>query len=35
VIRGNVNRRMKRAKNATILPRDGEGKAQELKAETV
>lgn len=35
VIRGNVNRRMKRAKNATILPMDGEGKAQELKAETV
>ncbi|MCK0189752.1 NADH:ubiquinone reductase (Na(+)-transporting) subunit B [Arenibacter sp. F20364] len=35
VIRGNVNRRMKRAKNATILPGDGEGKAQELKAETV
>ncbi len=35
VVRGNINKRMKRAKNATILPRDGEGKAQELKAETV
>ncbi|RAJ09948.1 NADH:ubiquinone reductase (Na(+)-transporting) subunit B [Arenibacter echinorum] len=35
VIRGNIKRRLKRAKNATILPRDGEGKAQELKAETV
>jgi Na+-transporting NADH:ubiquinone oxidoreductase subunit B len=35
VVKGNINRRLKRAKNATILPRDGEGKAQELKAETV
>jgi Na+-transporting NADH:ubiquinone oxidoreductase subunit B len=35
VIRGNINRRLKRAKNATILPRDSEGKTQELKAETV
>jgi Na+-transporting NADH:ubiquinone oxidoreductase subunit B len=35
VVRGNINKRMKRAKNATILPSDGEGKAQELKAETV
>ncbi|MDO6603148.1 NADH:ubiquinone reductase (Na(+)-transporting) subunit B [Arenibacter palladensis] len=35
VVRGNINKRLKRAKNATILPRDGEGKAQELKAETV
>ncbi len=35
VIRGNINRRLKRAKNATILPSDSEGKTQELKAETV
>ena len=35
VIRGNIKRRMKRAKNATILPKDSEGKTQELKAETV
>ncbi|MBC8769697.1 NADH:ubiquinone reductase (Na(+)-transporting) subunit B [Arenibacter sp. BSSL-BM3] len=35
VIRGNINRRLKRAKNATILPKDSEGKTQELKAETV
>lgn len=35
VIRGNINSRLKRAKNATILPRDSEGKTQELKAETV
>ncbi|MCK0144838.1 NADH:ubiquinone reductase (Na(+)-transporting) subunit B [Arenibacter sp. F26102] len=35
VVRGNINKRLKRAKNATILPRDVEGKAQELKAETV
>ncbi|NNG10484.1 MAG: NADH:ubiquinone reductase (Na(+)-transporting) subunit B [Arenibacter sp.] len=35
VIRGNVNKRLKRAKNATILPGDGQGKSEELKAETV
>ncbi len=35
VIRGNVKRRMKRLKNATILPKDSEGKAKELQAETV
>jgi len=35
VIRGNVNRRLKRAKKTTVLPTDDEGKIQELKAETV
>lgn len=35
VIRGNVNRRLKRFKNATILPKDSDSKAAELKAETV
>ena len=35
VIRGNINRRLKRANSATILPKDSEGKTQELKAETV
>ncbi|TLP80962.1 NADH:ubiquinone reductase (Na(+)-transporting) subunit B [Maribacter sp. ACAM166] len=35
VIRGNIKRRMKRLKNATIYPKDSEGKAEELKAETV
>ena len=35
VIRGNVKRRMKRLKNATILPKDSESKAQELQPETV
>lgn len=35
VIRGNVNKRLKRAKSATILPGDGQGKSEELKAETV
>lgn len=35
VIRGNVKRRMKRLKNATILPKDSEGAAKELKAETI
>lgn len=34
VIRGNVKRRMKRLKNATILPRDSEGKENELQVET-
>ncbi|MCW5517627.1 NADH:ubiquinone reductase (Na(+)-transporting) subunit B [Muriicola sp. Z0-33] len=35
VIRGNVRRRMKRMKNATIIPRGTAGKEEELKAETV
>lgn len=35
VIRGNVKRRMKRLKNATILPKDSDSKAKELQAETV
>ncbi|MEA1786712.1 NADH:ubiquinone reductase (Na(+)-transporting) subunit B [Arenibacter sp. GZD96] len=35
VIRGNVNRRLKRLKSATILPKDGLGKEEKLKVETV
>ncbi|MGF1559211.1 MAG: RnfABCDGE type electron transport complex subunit D, partial [Flavobacteriaceae bacterium] len=35
VIRGNIKGRMKRLKNATIFPKDSEGKAKELQAETV
>ncbi|QCX02261.1 NADH:ubiquinone reductase (Na(+)-transporting) subunit B [Aggregatimonas sangjinii] len=35
VIRGNVNRRMKRLKNAVIHPKDSEGKTAELQPETV
>jgi len=35
VIRGNVKRRMKRLENAVILPKDSDGKAAELQAETV
>jgi Na+-transporting NADH:ubiquinone oxidoreductase subunit B len=35
VIRGNVRRRMKRLKNATILPKSTDGKEEELKVETV
>ncbi len=35
VVRANINRRLKRLKNAVILPKDSDGKAQELKAETV
>ncbi|MBU2972760.1 NADH:ubiquinone reductase (Na(+)-transporting) subunit B [Zobellia sp. B3R18] len=35
VVRGNVKRRMKRLKNATILPKDSAGKANELHVETV
>lgn len=35
VIRGNIKNRMKRLKNATVYPKDSEGKAEELKAETV
>lgn len=34
VVRGNVKRRMKRLKNATILPKDSEGKEKELQVET-
>ena len=34
VVRGNVNRRMKRLKNATVLPEDSEGKEKELQVET-
>ena len=34
VIRGNVKRRMKRLKNATVLSGPGEGKEEELKVET-
>ncbi|MFT6797021.1 MAG: Na+-transporting NADH:ubiquinone oxidoreductase subunit B, partial [Maribacter sp.] len=35
VIKGNVKRRMKRFKNAVVLPRDSDSAAKELKAETV
>ncbi|MGB5818302.1 MAG: NADH:ubiquinone reductase (Na(+)-transporting) subunit B [Saonia sp.] len=35
VMRGNIKRRMKRLKNATIYPKTTDGKAEELKAETV
>ncbi|MEO1010850.1 MAG: NADH:ubiquinone reductase (Na(+)-transporting) subunit B [Bacteroidota bacterium] len=36
VIRGNINRRMKRLKNAVILPKDSDGEtAEELKVETI
>ena len=35
VIRGNIKNRMKRLKSATIYPKDSDGKAEELKAETV
>ncbi|WP_027078941.1 NADH:ubiquinone reductase (Na(+)-transporting) subunit B [Maribacter antarcticus] len=35
VIQGNVKQRMKRLKNAVVLPRDSESAAKELKAETV
>lgn len=36
MVKGNINKRMKRAKKAIILPDDGQhGKAKELKAETV
>ncbi|MEM8762501.1 MAG: NADH:ubiquinone reductase (Na(+)-transporting) subunit B [Bacteroidota bacterium] len=34
VVRGNVRKRMKRLKNATILPKPSEGQAEELKVET-
>ncbi len=35
VVRGNVNRRLKRMKAATIYPKITDGKSEELKAETV
>ncbi len=35
VVRGNIKRRMKRLKNAVILPKDSDSKKEELKAETV
>jgi len=35
VVRGNIKKRLKRLKSATILPKDSESKAEELKAETV
>ncbi|MEJ2162105.1 MAG: NADH:ubiquinone reductase (Na(+)-transporting) subunit B [Robiginitalea sp.] len=35
VIRGNVRKRLQRLKSATIYPQTTEGKAEELKAETV
>lgn len=35
VVRGNVKRRMKRMKNATILPKPSDSQAEELKVETV
>ena len=35
VVQGNVKKRMKRLKNATIYPKTTEGSAEELKAETV
>lgn len=34
VIRGNVKRRLKRMKNATVLPTDSEGEKKELQVET-
>lgn len=34
VIRGNVKRRLKRMKNATVLPTDSEGEKQQLEVET-
>ncbi|MBT8297867.1 MAG: NADH:ubiquinone reductase (Na(+)-transporting) subunit B [Maribacter sp.] len=35
VLRGNIKKRLKRLKSATILPKDSDSKAEELKAETV
>ena len=35
VVRGNIKKRLKRLKSATILPKDSDRKAEELKAETV
>lgn len=35
VVQANVKKRMKRFKNAVVLPKDTDGKAEELKVETV
>lgn len=35
VVKANINKRLKRFKNATILPKDSDSKAEELKAETI
>jgi Na+-transporting NADH:ubiquinone oxidoreductase subunit B len=35
VVRGNIKKRLKRLKNATIYPKDSDSKQAELKAETV
>lgn len=35
VIQGNVKKRLKRLKNATIIPKDSDQKEEELKVETV
>jgi len=35
VVRGNIRRRMKRLKQATIFPKSTDGKAKELKVETI
>lgn len=35
VVKANIKKRLKRLKNATILPKDSDSKAEELKAETV
>lgn len=35
VVKGNIQRRLKRLKTATILPKTTDGKAEELQAETV
>ena len=35
VVKGNIKKRLKRLKSATILPKDSDSKAKELKAETV
>ena len=35
VVKSNIKKRLKRLKNATILPKDSDSKAEELKAETV
>ncbi|MBD0778495.1 NADH:ubiquinone reductase (Na(+)-transporting) subunit B [Maribacter sp. ANRC-HE7] len=35
VVKANINKRLKRFKNATILPKDSDSRAEELKAETI
>ena len=35
VVKGNIKKRLKRLKSVTILPKDSDSKAEELKAETV